>query len=150
MCMMKTASRDFWGDNLGMYSLKAVHVTLFAIRFRGHGGLQWNKMGWCGMVLSDTLWVLDLVNFNDSINRRLALQCANAACKVGLDERGSKLSFQREASTFAANIPTFQTTSTVERISSMRTSIQKHSKARCSGSTWDSFEAHKWDELCNA
>lgn len=23
-----------------MYSLKSVHVTLFAIRFRGHGGLQ--------------------------------------------------------------------------------------------------------------
>ena len=70
-----------------------------------------------GVMWDDTLWVLDLVTFNDSINRRLALQCANAACKVGLDERGSKLSFQREASNIAANIPTFQPTSTVERIS---------------------------------
>lgn len=48
-----------------------------------------------GVMWDDTLWVLDLVNFNDSINRRLALQCANAACKVGLDERGSELSAER-------------------------------------------------------
>ena len=66
---MKTASWGL-GDNLGMYSLKAVRVSLFAIRFRGHGGLKQNG------VWDDTLWVR-LVNFSVAVKSKFQLSTAS-------------------------------------------------------------------------
>ena len=95
----------------------------------------------CGMTLSGSVWWSSSCQWH---------QCE--ACPTVHERRVQSWPWWTRLQSFVWEKPPTSLTSRVSNLNSWKDvfNANLHPNTRCSGSTWDSFEAHKWDEFRNS